>query len=168
MAKRVSFSNTAPELREISAHHSDTDAALRAYYDLSGNRSRFLGYSEEELSAELRRRIEELERTSCLTLLSFLEARFRVDYLKRCYGRKKDDLSRDFRAIHKKKAHRTSLEDDILQTWKRHCSEDTEAGNLISELIGVFKYRHWLAHGRYWEPKWGRPTYDYYYPKFCN
>lgn len=31
----------------------------------------------------------------------------------------------------------------------------------ISELITAFKYRHWLAHGRYWEPKLGR-IYDYY------
>ena len=28
-------------------------------------------------------------------------------------------------------------------------------------MITAFKYRHWLAHGRYWEPKLGR-IYDYY------
>jgi len=176
MAKRVSFSKLGLELREISDHHSDTEAALKEYYGFSGNRNslpvRFLGYSEKELSAEFAKRIEELEKTSSLTLLSFLEARFRVDYLKRCYRKEKDNLSHKFRMIYKEKESRASLEDDILETWKKHCYENRETDYLISELIGAFKYRHWLAHGRYWEPKLGR-TYDYYYvyilsEKICN
>jgi len=166
MADRVSFSKSGLELREISAHHSDTAAALKAYYGFSGSRNflpaRFLGYSEQELSAEFHKRIEELERTSSLTLLSFLEARFRVDYLTRCYRKEKDDLSRNFRAIYKEKANRASLENDILEVWKKHYYEDREVVNLISELIGALRYRHWLAHGRYWEPKLGR-IFDYYY-----
>jgi len=124
--------------------------------------ARFLGY------------IEELEKTSSLTLLSFLEAIFRVDYLTRCYRKEKDDLSRKFRVIYKKKANRASLENDILEIWKKHCydSEKREYLNLISELIGTLKYRHWLAHGRYWEPKLGR-IFDYYYiyelsEQICN
>jgi len=35
--------------------------------------------------------------------------------------------------------------DDILETWKKHYSEEKEVKNLISELIGAFNYRHWLA-----------------------
>lgn len=166
MAKRVSFPNSQLGLREISKHHSDTEAALKEYYGLSGSNAslpRFLGYSEEMLSAEFQKRIEELEKTSCMTLLSFLEARFRVDYLKSCYEKKKDPLSRDFRAIYKKKENRASLRDDILETWKKHHSEEKEVKNLISDLIDVFNYRHWLAHGRYWEPKLGRTVYDYCY-----
>lgn len=168
MAERISFSKSGLELREIAAHHSDTAAALKAYYGFSGTGTslpaRFLGYSEQELSAEFRQRIKELEKTSSLTLLSFLEGRFRTDYLTRCYKKGRDGLSRKFRAIYKEKANRASLENDILEIWKKHCSEseNAEARNLISELIGAFKYRHWLAHGRYWEPKLGR-VFDYYY-----
>ncbi len=166
MADRVFFSKSGLELREISAHHSDTSAALKEYYGCSGIRNslpaKFLGYSEQELSVEFHKRIEELEKTSSLTLLSFLEARFRVDYLTRCYRKEKDYLSRKFRAIYKEKANRASLENDILEIWKKHCYENREAVNLISELIGALRYRHWLAHGRYWEPKLGR-IFDYYY-----
>jgi hypothetical protein len=31
---------------------------------------------------------------------------------------------------------------------------------IIGELRGAFKFRHWLAHGRYWKPKFGR-RYDF-------
>jgi hypothetical protein len=162
MAKRVSFSKLNLEIQEISAHHSDTEAALKDYYHFSETRTllpaKFLGYSEDELLAEFHKRIEELEKTSSLTLLSSLEAKFRMDYLERCYQKKKDKLSRDFRLLHKKKANRASLEEDILERWKKHYPEHSY---LISELIGALKYRHWLAHGRYWEPKLGR-KYDYY------
>ncbi len=163
--KRFSISKRVLEIREIVDHHSDTEAALKEYYGFSGSRTslsaKFLDYSKKDLSVELHKRIEELEKTSSLTLLSFLEAKFNVDYLNRCQRRKRDPLSRDFRMIYKKKANRTSLENEILRTWKEHFSEDRETRNLISELIGAFKYRHWLAHGRYWEPKLGR-HYDYY------
>jgi hypothetical protein len=31
---------------------------------------------------------------------------------------------------------------------------------LIGELRSAFKFRNWLAHGRYWTPKLGR-NYDF-------
>ncbi len=56
------------------------------------------------------------------------------------------------------KAQRASLEDEILEHWKACYGTYTQ---LISDLKGAFKYRHWLAHGRYWEPKMGQ-SYDYF------
>ncbi len=50
-----------------------------------------------------------------------------------------------------------SLEDEILNSWKC-CSSASD--KLIGDLKGAFKFRHWLAHGRYWEPKLGQ-KYDY-------
>ena len=29
------------------------------------------------------------------------------------------------------------------------------------DLKGAFKFRHWLAHGRYWDPNLGRKKYDF-------
>jgi hypothetical protein len=163
MGKRVSFSDSNLELHEITQHHTDTENALKEYYDVDGKREflpvKFIGYSAKEVFIEFRSRIEELKKTSSLTLLSSLEAKLRIDYLKRCYKKGKDGLSKDFRAIHKQKSHRASLEEDILETWKKHYPEKKL---LISELLGALKYRHWLAHGRYWEPKLGR-EYDYSY-----
>jgi hypothetical protein len=165
MGKRVVFSNQSLELQEIAAHHTDTEAALKDYYGLTGDReflaSKFIGYSKDELLTEFGRRIDELDKMSCLNILSSLEAKFRIDYLTRCYKKGKDSLSRDFRTLYKNKSHRASLEEDILEIWKKHFPM---VQSLISELIGAFKYRHWLAHGRYWQPKLGRKyDYDYIY-----
>jgi hypothetical protein len=60
----------------------------------------------------------------------------RIDYLTRCYKKGKDSLSRDFRTLYKNKSHRASLEEDILEIWKKHFPT---VQSLISELIGAFK-----------------------------
>lgn len=42
----------------------------------------------------------------------------------------------------------------------KHRQETCMSKALLGELAGAFRYRHWLAHGRYWQPKLGR-KYDY-------
>jgi hypothetical protein len=69
----------------------------------------------------------------------------------------KDGLSRAFRAICKRKPDYVSLEKDIFDTWSSYASG---AHPLIGELRSAFKFRNWLAHGRYWTPKLGR-NYDF-------
>lgn len=157
MAKRVSFSHQNLELDDISIYHLDSENSLRLYYKTK-NEERFANYTDDDLANELRDRTDELNRSSCLSLLAAVEAVFRIDYLQRNYKKKKDALSRKFRAVYKMKSIKVSLEDDILDAWKEHSHG---ASQLISDLKGVYKYRHWLAHGRYWQPKMGRQNYDY-------
>ncbi|WP_395142894.1 hypothetical protein [Armatimonas sp.] len=118
---------------------------------------RFTGYSEEEVSEELKIRLEENESSSVLTIMSGLEASFRIDYLQRCYKKEKDGLSREFRDMYKQYESSIRLEDGILSAWKNQMLVDHI---LIGNIRGAFKYRHWLAHGRYWTPKLGQ-KYDY-------
>ncbi len=92
-----------------------------------------------------------------MTLLASIEASFRVDYLQRTYARKKDDVSLAFRALYKKKQQKVSFSDDILQCWRDH--SDVPA-KLVGEIRGAFRYRDWLAHGRYWVARLGR-QYDF-------
>lgn len=159
MAKRVSFSNEHQNLSDISLHHSDTEISLRIFFSNAKiYEDRFSSYTIDEIQKELGERISELNLTSSLSLLAALEAVFRIDYLQRNYKRKKDALSVACRDIYKEKQIKASLEDDILDAWK---SNTEGTSQLISDLKGVFKYRHWLAHGRYWKPKMGRPSYDY-------
>ncbi|KAF3982003.1 MAG: hypothetical protein HFP81_00555 [Methylococcales symbiont of Hymedesmia sp. n. MRB-2018] len=160
MARRVSFSNKQLELGEIAIHYLDSESSLKLYFSSENNdyEERFSGYSSGELANELRRRITELSHTSSLSLLATLEAIFRIDYLQRNYNRKKDSLSRTLREIYQEKSIRASLEDDILDAWKTNTHGTSQ---IISDLKGAYKYRHWLAHGRYWEPKMGRQSYDY-------
>ena len=157
---RVSFSRQHLVPTEIDQLHTDTVASMRQYFSpVSPVYSvRFAGYSLPEVTSALDASIEEHERAMSMSLLSAIEAAFRIDYLQRCYGRKRDQLSLALRQIHSNKGNKASLEDDILIAW-RDCVEGTKA--VVSDLKGAFRYRHWLAHGRYWVPKLGR-KFDYH------
>lgn len=159
MANRVIFSGHHLELPDIAAHHQDLQSSLTLYFNV-GSPSyliRFAGYASTEISDELGERLHEADLSSSLTVLSSVEAAFRVDYLQRCYRREKDPLSRAFRNIYKAKQQNASLEDEIFEAWANNSSG---ARAVIGELRSVFRYRHWLADGRYWTPKLGR-RYDF-------
>lgn len=159
MARRVGFSGLHPLLADIADHHQDLLASLRLYFNESSPEftARFAGYIRSEVSTELSLRIDEIDMSSSLAVLTSLEATFRIDYLQRCYMKDKSPISRHFRGIYRRKRQRASLEDDIFAGW---VSLEGRYRPLIGELRGAFRFRHWLAHGRYWTPKLGR-RYDY-------
>lgn len=158
MPSKVAFSKERSEVGELALYHEDVERSLRLYFspDAQSYSVRFAGYSRAEVNRELNERLAELELASALTALSAIEAAFRIDYLQRCYLKKKDPLSRAFRRLHKQKETKVSLEDDIFEMWKEYASG---AAALIGNLRGAFKFRHWLAHGRYWVPKF--PKFDF-------
>lgn len=157
VADRVGFSGRQLSIHEIARHHADVTRALRDYFG-RGDPVRFAGYTAADITTELAARLDEADLTSVLITLTSLEAAFRIDYLRRCYERRKDELSRKFRALYKIHQHRIPLEDEIFQAWKDHSDASPQ---MISDLRSAFKLRHWLAHGRFWTPKLGR-TYDFH------
>lgn len=170
MGKRMSFSGQHLQLGQISIHHGDIKESLRNYFSLTSIQFpvRFNGYTTHEVHEELLIRLGENDRSSIFKILSSLEATFRIDYLQRCYLRKKDALSRAFREIHRRQGHRVRLEDEILSEWR---DKTFVSPNLIGDIRGAFKYRHWLAHGRYWIPKHQKYDYDSVYllaDQVCN
>ena len=110
--RRVSISRDQIDLVELALHHSDVENALRDYFSANSNsfNVRFVGYSASEVVEELHARLTELDMTSSLTVLSAMEAAFRIDYLLRCYRKKRDSLSRAFRELHKRRASKVDLE----------------------------------------------------------
>ncbi|MGO6986336.1 hypothetical protein [Rhizobium leguminosarum] len=159
MPSGVSFSNRHIEIHTYAEHHKDLTNSLNHFFDDLAPEyiARWALMTKPEVSARLVRRLEEVELTSSLALLSGVEALFRMDYLNRVKKRNRDPLSRAFRKLFKEYQHRVSLEDTLLSLWKQYSDAD---GSVISSLRGAFKYRHWLAHGRYWEPKL-RQQYNY-------
>lgn len=157
---RVSFSGLHVEPAEIAVHHNDLGASLRLYYSAASPTFtvRFAGYSNAEVVEELGDRVSQAELTSSLAVLvlASLEAAFRIDYLQRCYRRGKDPVSRAFRRIYGEKHQWASLDEDIFGTWLNNTAVPRW---IISELRGAFRFRHWLAHGRYWTPRFRR--YDF-------
>jgi hypothetical protein len=152
---------------EVAEYHNDVADSLKLYFSEHSPSfgTRFFGRSPAEIAAELAARLEETDLRSAFFILASLEADFRVDYEYRCEKKIKDDLSRAFRTIYQsrrrnaKVGRNASLDEDIFETWKEE--KQAPVPRLIGELRGAFKFRHWLAHGRYWEPKLGRRKYDF-------
>ncbi len=157
MADGLSAASRALSLTEIAEYHEDAVSSLRFYFNDPSNLERFLGYTPAQRSEELNLRIDETSLRSMLVTLASIEASFRLDYEFRCQKRLKDDLSRAFREIYKARQERAALDEDIFEAWKLY---KTESKALISELRAAFRLRHWIAHGRYWQPKLGR-TFDF-------
>ena len=133
--------------------------SVRLYFSVQHVRldARFSGYTPDEVEQEMLDVLDENERNSSMNILAALEAAFRIDFIQRGQVRMRDELSRIFRRVYMEKGARVSLEDDILASWREW---NPDLRSIVSELISAYKYRHWLAHGRYWTPKLGR-RYDY-------
>jgi ribosomal protein S26 len=159
MDERISFSNEQLDLQVISQHHDDVTLALHEFFDPASPSYtvHFVGETPAAVRQRLAERLREYETATCLSILSSIEASLRVDYLQRRYKKKRDPVSRAFRNLYRAKQSRANLEDEILEVWATYSPVPR---TLISDLRSAFKYRHWLAHGRYWVPKLGR-KFDY-------
>ncbi len=161
MAKRVALSNEVTNIDEYAYHHNDLENAIELYFNthLGMNSGRFIGYSKEEVRSLRQERIDEINRASVFAIITAIEGAFKQDFLQRCYKKKKDRVSREFRQIHKIKGAKVSFEREILTCWQKNFPN---LKTLFDTLKRVLNYRHWLAHGRYWEPKY-RFEFDFVY-----
>ena len=156
--RRITFSGQHLPLAQIAQYYSDIEASVRNFFSSINPRfdERFTGYTQQEIEREMDFVLEEHARSTSMNILAALEATFRVDFLQRCYQRQRDPLSRALRTIHSVKGQYVPLT-DIFSEWQRHSDVSK---SVIADLKRAFRYRHWLAHGRYWRPKIGR-EYDY-------
>lgn len=156
MAERVSFSALEQNLEQIAIHHADLESGIYEFF--SGDSPALVRRYADALRAEARdRSLKELDFTSSLSVLSSVEATIRLDYLKRVYERWRDPLSKKMREIYKGQENKARLVEDLLSAWK---ATENVKQPVVSAVIAAFRYRNWLAHGRYWTPKLGR-AYDY-------
>ncbi|CUX48971.1 hypothetical protein CFBP6626_15245 [Agrobacterium tumefaciens] len=155
MPSGVSFSNQHIEISDYADHFNDVSDSLKDFFDPSGPRYvvRWAMMTPPEVTSRFKNRLSEFELTSSLALMSGIEALFRIDYANRVGQRLRDPLSRAFRELYKDQQTRIRLEDQILDLWRDHTSVNRQD---VSSLKSAFKYRHWLAHGRYWTPKLGQ------------
>lgn len=157
--KRVTFSGQKLTPDAIALQQQILQQSIRHCYAQPPTwlRQQFAAFSSEEYGDDLQARCAEIERDGSLALLAAVEAAYRVDYLERVYGRRKDSLSRAFRQWHQRYGNKLRLDEDILGLWLTHTNI---APTFVGMLRGALKYRHWLAHGRYWVPKLGQ-HYDF-------
>jgi hypothetical protein len=122
---------------------------------------RYIGKAPEEIDELFAFQAAELEQLAMLDLLTCTEAALRVDFNVRVMTKKRDTVSRAFRAAYakrKRKITKILLEEDILDVLKKQ-GANRALKRALAEFKGALKLRHWLAHGRFWNPKLGRTDY---------
>jgi hypothetical protein len=92
-----------------------------------------------------------------LHLLTTTEALLRLAFEDLSKRQTKPAIFRRFRKIERERGKKIRLEEDILDTWIEVYQETARS---IREFKGVVPLRDWLAHGRWWNPKIGRPVYE--------
>ena len=147
----VSFSNQNVSLAYIREKYKVSMDALNDFYQVTN--PRFISYTKQEFEQEFDESRDELEKLFSLDILSCVEASCRIDYLNRWEKKLKDPVSRAMRSLKLSDPRKASLEDHILSIWQK---TGAYSNLYMSEIKRAFKYRHWLAHGRYWVPKNGR------------
>ena len=111
--------------------------------------ARFYGMTLDEIDRFFR----ELDYLVMFDLMAATEAVVRLEYWTRVDNKHKDALSRALRKLYRQKSLQVKLDDDLLDLWStlRPTLKDT-----IGDFKGALKFRHWLAHGRYWETTFAR------------
>jgi len=138
----------AEDIVDIAKYQSISEKSIRLYFSKDNPEftNIFFKYRESDVNNMLLDMISETDRRSVLVLMARMEAAFRVDYKLRSTKKYSDSISIEFRKIWAKKNKYARL-NDILDVWGR---TDPETKKIISKLKIFFKFRHWLAHGRYW------------------
>lgn len=107
----------------------------------------FFGLTNNEIDEFFKKSIEEVELLTCINYLSAIEAKFKTDYNARSKKQKKDQLSKDLKALYSRRTYKANFDDDILDIWKKN----HPSTHIFSQLKDALKMRNWLAHGRYWK-----------------
>ena len=151
-------------LADIAEYHNDMVDAVGFFWQpvFQQSNPRFAGCTPAEFDKNLAAlrfdRVQETEIRSTFALLAAVEAALRIDYLLRVTRRGKDDLSRAFRTLYKRRQERALFDEDLLNLWAKH---HPELKRYVSELRAALQVRHWLAHGRYWRRPANR-RFDYF------
>jgi hypothetical protein len=108
----------------------------------------FRDWTVIEIKKNFERLYDELVCWAIMSIIASTEAIVRQDYLQRVAERKKDSLSRIYRALYRTKGNVVRLKDDLLLEWPKVSPSCRVAVNRFIEVLPI---RHWIAHGRYYK-----------------
>jgi hypothetical protein len=121
----------------------------------AGEHSPYAAWTDDEVDAHFGRLAHELHQWIVLMLAASFEALFHLDFTARVRKRLKDPVTKGMRRLStlaKRHKHRRIELDQVLDVWNEM---QPSARNAIGEFRQLMEYRHWLAHGRYWNQKSG-------------
>jgi hypothetical protein len=116
--------------------------------------SPFFGMTPRECDEALAELRKELDHQVVLMLTASFEAVFQTDLRDRIKRRKRDYASKALRNWWKSARRRREKWVDLgslLDVWKKAVGH----GQVIGRMKSLLLFRHWLAHGRYWNDKSG-------------
>lgn len=113
--------------------------------------------------------IQEADRLAALALFAALEAAFQLDYLDRVIGNHRPKPAKRLRramkdvakALNTKRLPAPPLE-ALIDAWQVELGHTSslKTKERLGQLKGCYRYRNWLAHGRYWLLRQSPVTYD--------
>lgn len=170
MARRINsleLSGKNLDLKSIKDYHDLVCSALSLKFDSLDKKSDkelILENSFKSITELKQSSIRETDNQASFNILSMIEAQLRIDFVIRIDLKLKDNLSKDFREekkLHENyKLYKFSLTDVIIKFWIENYPEYKLVLNKLRNAIS--KFRHWMAHGRYWSPtKWKTDDFSY-------
>jgi hypothetical protein len=159
MVKKSSLSGGMFELNSldnIAEYHEDVcfiikkfyDSILRGEFNIGTLPEKLINLTIEEIEQLKNYYLIETETRSSFIVLTFIESVFMKHYQNRSKIKEKHRvLAQRYECI--KNQSRPSLS-DLFRAWEESYPEESK---FFMNLKEVFKYRHWLAHGRYWTLK---------------
>ena len=107
----------------------------------------------------------ELELTAVLTMTAAAEAKIRLDAISRIENGT-DNFAKRLKFLRSRVQLPWAIplyEDGIVDAWKTFIGsladipdrERAQCLNAVGCYRNLLNIRHWVAHGRYWRPKWG-------------
>lgn len=120
-----------------------------------------LGEVTEEDLTEL---TYQLRITYSFYLIAATEGYIRL-YYNNVRKRPNSHIQRALKKVFSLKKNRAGLEDEILGTVKELFKINNYITTRISDYVGLLKLRHWVAHGRYWDPNLERQDPSEYDPE---
>lgn len=148
---RFHFAEGMP-IDSINSYYDSVKKAITTMFSPTANNNYavdFCGLSLIEIQEEQDNLYDELEIEATLCLIAYLESLFRTDFIVRCELKKRDVLSRLYRAAYNpiKAPYTYSFKEFILENWKKAYPNEKA---LMDRIIEMMNFRHWIAHGRYW------------------
>lgn len=138
-------------LEEIKEYYDLSIQAINCEYSTSNlhYEEQFYGWTEKEIEDEAESVKRELSHVCSMCVMAYIESLFRIDSYVRTKHKYKGQLTDKIKAmlVTKKSIPLVRFE-DLLDVWKQVYCDETE---LFRKINSCFKFRHWIAHGRYWK-----------------
>ena len=156
-------------LQKISGALRTEAEAIKAQADQASSLSPSFGLTFQMVDAATQEAIQEADRLATLALFAAIEAAFQLDYLSRVSGKHRPKSAKRIRrsfkdvanALKAKRLTAPSME-TLIDAWQVEFNDtrSPKTKQKLGQLKGCYRYRHWLAHGRYWSLRQDQVNHD--------